>query len=120
MVDLDNDGLPDILITYVNAPHRVYKNMGDGTFKDMTDVAKLGGDGLVGGPAVAFDYDRDGLLDLYIGYYGNYLQGVGPNLARVNTNGSPHKPFTNPGKFHFPDVSAGSEGEDRGWKQPVS
>ncbi len=120
IVDLDNDGLPDILITYVNAPHRVYKNMGDGTFKDMTDVAKLGGDGLVGGPAVAFDYDRDGLLDLYIGYYGNYLQGVGPNLARVNTNGSPNKLFRNLGNFHFQDVSAGSGVENRGWTQAVA
>jgi hypothetical protein len=120
IVDLDNDGLPDILITYVNAPHRVYKNMGDGTFKDMTDVAKLGGEGLVGGPAVAFDYDRDGLLDLYIGYYGNYLQGVGPNLARVNTNATPNKLFKNLGDFHFQDVSSGSGVENRGWTQAVA
>ena len=120
IVDLDNDGRNDIVITYVNAPHRVWKNMGDGTFKDMTDVAKLGGENLVGGPAVAFDFDRDGLLDLYIGYYGDYLHGVGPNLARVNTNGTPNKLFRNMGNFQFKDVSAGSNTENDGWTQAVA
>lgn len=117
IVDFDNDGRQDIFISYVNAPHRVYRNNGDGTFTDMTDKAALGGDGLVGGPAVAFDYDRDGLLDLYIGYYGNYLKGVGPNLARVNTNATPNKLFRNMGGFAFKDVSAGSGTENTGWTQ---
>jgi len=117
IVDFDNDGLEDIFISYVNAPHRVYRNNGDGTFTDMTDKAALGGDGLVGGPAVAFDYDRDGLLDLYIGYYGNYVNGVGPNLARVNSNGTPNKLFRNTGGFTFKDVSANSGTENTGWTQ---
>jgi hypothetical protein len=117
IVDFDNDGRQDIFISYVNAPHRVYRNNGDGTFTDVTGKANLGGDALVGGPAVAFDYDRDGLLDLYIGYYGNYLEGVGPNLARVNTNGTPNKLFRNTGGFAFKDVSAGSGVENRGWTQ---
>ncbi|MCU1349759.1 MAG: RNA-binding protein [Acidobacteria bacterium] len=120
IVDLDNDGLNDIVITYVNAPHRVYRNLGDGTFQDVTDVAKLGGENLVGGPAVAFDFDRDGLLDLYIGYYGDYLHGVGPNLARVNTNGTPNKLFKNMGNFHFKDVSEGSGTENTGWTQAAA
>jgi len=120
IVDLDNDGLNDILITYVNAPHRVYKNMGDGTFKDMTAVAKLGGEDLVGGPAVAFDFDRDGLLDLYIGYYGDYLHGVGPNLARINTNGTPNRLFRNMGNFQFKDVTEGSGTDNNGWTQAAA
>ena len=32
-------------------------------FDDVTSGAGLGGKGLVGGPATAFDYDGDGLLD---------------------------------------------------------
>jgi enediyne biosynthesis protein E4 len=120
IVDFDNDGRDDVFISYVNAPHRLYRNKGDGTFEDMTAKASLGGDGLVGGPATAFDFDRDGLLDLYIGYYGNYLQGVGPNLSRVNTNGTPNKLFRNTGNFTFKDVSAGSGTENAGWTQAVA
>jgi len=116
IVDLDNDGRKDIVISYVNAPHRVYRNNGDGTFTDVTATANLGGDGLVGGPIVAFDFDRDGLLDLYVGYYGNYVKGVGPHLARVNTNGTPNKLFRNTGGFTFKEVP-NSGTENTGWTQ---
>jgi hypothetical protein len=120
IVDFDNDGRRDVFISYVNAPHRLYRNDGGGKFTDVTAAAKLGGEGLVGGPATAFDFDRDGLLDLYIGYYGNYLQGVGPSLSRVNTNGTPNKLFRNSGNFTFQDVSAGSGTENVGWTQAVA
>ena len=120
IVDFDNDGREDVFISYVNAPHRLYRNKGDGTFEDVTAKANLGGDGLVGGPATAFDFDRDGLLDLYIGYYGNYLQGVGPSLSRVNRNATPNKLFRNTGNFTFKDVSAGSGTENLGWTQAVA
>jgi len=116
IVDLDNDGKKDIVISYVNAPHRVYRNNGDGTFTDITNSANLGGDGMVGGPIVAFDFDRDGLLDLYVGYYGNYVQGIGPNLARVNTNATPNKLFRNAGGFAFREVP-NSGTENTGWTQ---
>jgi hypothetical protein len=52
----------------------------------VTDRAGLGGEGLVGGPATALDIDGDGLLDVYIGYFGDYLHGVLPTFARRNTN----------------------------------
>ena len=120
IVDFDNDGNDDVFISYVNAPHRVYRNNGDGTFTDVTAKANLGGEGLVGGPAAAFDYDRDGLLDLYIGYYGNYVKGVGPSLSRVNTNATPNKLFRNTGNFTFKDVSAESGTENTGWTQAVA
>ena len=71
LADLDNDGDQDIVITYVNDPHRVYRNNGDETFSDVTANAGLAGAGLVGGPATVFDYDGDGPLDLYITYFGN-------------------------------------------------
>jgi hypothetical protein len=120
ITDFDNDGRQDFLITYVDAPHRMYRNMGDGVFQDVTEIAALGGTGLTGGPAVAFDFDRDGLLDLYIGYYGNYVKGVGPNLARVNRNATPNKLFRNRGNFRFEDVSKASGTENDGWTQAVA
>ncbi|MCJ8269858.1 MAG: VCBS repeat-containing protein, partial [Psychrosphaera sp.] len=66
IADLDNDGLQDIVITYVNDTHRVYRNLGNEKFADVTDQSGLGGVDLVGGPATVFDFDNDGLLDIYI------------------------------------------------------
>jgi len=119
IVDFDNDGNQDILITYANDAHRMYRNRGDGTFEDVSNKAQLGGEGLVAGPATVLDYDRDGRLDIYLGYFGNYLQGELPTLRRHNTNGTPNKLFRNLGGFRFVDVSAGSGVENSGWTQAV-
>src|SRR5207247_6067239 len=87
VADFDNDGLQDILITYVDDPHRLYRNLGNGRFEDVTARAGLGGKGLVGGPATALDIDGGGRLDLYIGYLGGYLNRGLPDFARRNING---------------------------------
>ena len=119
VADFDNDGLQDILITYVDDAHRLYRNTGGAKFEDVTDRTNLGGKGLVGGPATALDFDRDGLLDLYIGYFGDYLHGEVPTLARRNNNALPDKLFRNKGNFVFEDVSKGSGVENTGWAQSI-
>ena len=119
VADFDNDGLQDILITYVDDAHRLYRNVGNAKFEDVTARTNLGGKGLIGGPATAFDFDKDGLLDVFIGYFGNYLTGDLPTLSRRNTNALPDKLFRNKGNFVFEDVSAGSGVENTGWAQSV-
>jgi hypothetical protein len=119
IADFDNDGLEDIFITYVDDDHRLYKNLGNAKFEDVTARANLGGKGLVGGPATAFDFDKDGLLDLYIGYFGDYVHGVLPTFARRNTNALPNKLFRNKGNFVFEDVTAGSGLDNTGWAQSI-
>jgi hypothetical protein len=119
IADFDNDGLQDILITYVDDAHRLYRNVGNAHFEDVTARAGLGGKGLVGGPATALDFDNDGLLDLYIGYFGDYVHGILPTLSRRNSNALPDKLFRNKGNFVFEDVSAGSGVENLGWAQAV-
>lgn len=120
IADFDNDGLPDILITYADDDHRMYKNLGNAKFEDVTARTNLGGKGLVGGPATALDFDKDGLLDLYIGYFGDYIHGVLPTFARRNTNALPDKLFRNKGNFVFEDVTAGSGVDNPGWAQAVN
>ena len=119
IADFDNDGLPDILITYVNDDHRLYRGLGKGRFEDVTVTAQLGGRGLVGGPATTFDYDKDGLLDVYITYFGNYLRGVLPTLQRRNRNGLPNRLFRNLGNMRFEDVTESAGVADIGWGQAV-
>lgn len=119
IADFDNDGKRDILITYVNDNHQIFRNLGNARFENVSAASGLGGEGLVGGPATVFDYDNDGLLDVYIGYFGNYLEGVGPNLVRNNFNALPDKLFRNQGNFSFKDVTKGSGLNNLGWSQAV-
>jgi hypothetical protein len=119
VADFDNDGLEDVLITYVDDAHRLYRNTGSAHFEDVTDRSGLGGKGLVGGPATAFDFDKDGLLDLYIGYFGDYLKGELPTLSRRNANALPDRLFRNKGNFRFEDVTAGSGVDNPGWAQSI-
>jgi len=120
IADFDNDGLQDILITYVRDSHKLYRNLGNGKFKDVSANANLGGENLVGGPAVTFDYDNDGLLDIYICYFGDYLHGKLPNLSRSNLNGLPNKLFRNKGNMEFEDVTEKSGVGNTGWGQAAS
>lgn len=117
IADFDNDGDQDIFITYCNDAHRLYENIGNAKFRVV--ASDFGGEGLVGGPATAFDYDNDGKLDLYIGYFGNYITGTLPSLARDNHNASPNKLFKNLGDLRFEDRSSGSGTEDTGWAQAI-
>ena len=65
--DYDNDGWSDIYVAN-HGPNVLYRNLGDGTF---TDVTKRTGVGNVSCSVAAtwLDYDRDGWLDLYVGNY---------------------------------------------------
>ena len=70
--DYDNDGFLDVFITQFGGPNRLFRNQGDGTFKEVTALAGVGGNGRWGASATFFDYDRDGLLDLYVANYVDY------------------------------------------------
>lgn len=66
--DYNNDGFPDIFITCVGQS-RLFKNTGKGTFVDVTKTSGLGGHVGFSTSALWFDYDRDGLLDLFVCNY---------------------------------------------------
>lgn len=120
IADFDNDGHQDIFISYVDDDHRLYRGLGGGKFQDVTASAGLGGKGTVGGPATAADFDGDGLLDLYVGNFGLYTQGIKPTLARRNINGLPNQLFRNLGGMRFRDITSGSGVDNRGWTQALA
>ena len=66
--DYNNDGYPDILITCVGQ-NRLFKNSGKGTFIDVTRSSGLDNRQAFSTSALWFDYDRDGLLDLFVCNY---------------------------------------------------
>jgi len=118
--DFDNDGLQDIFLTLVNENHRLYKNLNGEEFEFVSTSNQFGGVGQVGGPATAFDYNNDGLLDVYIGYFGNYMNGQLPSLDRNNQNGSPNALFKNIGNLEFEKVKhIADKNEDLGWTQAL-
>ncbi|MFZ0296148.1 MAG: CRTAC1 family protein [Candidatus Sulfotelmatobacter sp.] len=66
--DYDNDGFPDILVTSVGQ-NRLFHNTGKGSFIDVTNRSGLGKRQAFSTSALWFDYDRDGLLDLFVCNY---------------------------------------------------
>ncbi len=69
--DLDNDGDADLYVTNVRSPNRLYRNDGGGAFTDISAVSGLDFNEHSSG-AVIFDYDRDGLLDVFLTVVGEY------------------------------------------------
>jgi enediyne biosynthesis protein E4 len=81
--DFDGDGWDDIFFTNQLGRCALYRNLGDGTFEDVTKKARVGlGDRICVG-AVWCDYDNDGYLDLYV----TSTRG-GNVLFRNNGNGT--------------------------------
>ena len=66
--DYNNDGFPDIFITCVGQ-NRLFRNTGKGTFLDVTHASGLSTRQAFSTSALWFDYDRDGLLDLFVCNY---------------------------------------------------
>jgi enediyne biosynthesis protein E4 len=66
--DYNNDGFPDLLITCVGQ-NRLFRNTGKGAFVDATQNSGLQGRQAFSTSAIWFDYDRDGLLDLFVCNY---------------------------------------------------
>jgi enediyne biosynthesis protein E4 len=67
--DIDNDGHPDLFVTYYGH-NTLYRNLGNGKFADITERAGLPVTGTRWGSGCALiDYDRDGLLDIFVANY---------------------------------------------------
>jgi hypothetical protein len=76
--DIDNDGLPDLFATNYDRGCRLYRNLGEWRFQDVTEQAGVRAAGRWCGGATFVDVDNDGDLDLYVCCFN------APNLLYVN------------------------------------
>src|SRR5271156_5193248 len=101
--DYDNDGWPDLFVTsyyvsvdesvrsYLGLPPnaetlKLYKNLGDGTFRDVT--AEVGLDRVFMPMGANFgDIDNDGFLDIYLGTGNPSYASLIPNVLLHNKDG---------------------------------
>jgi hypothetical protein len=83
--DYDNDGRPDIVVTDLsNERYMLFRNNGDGTFRDVTNQSGLGAATLsfAGWSTRFFDYDNDGWKDLFVAqsHVMDTIEKTSPNL----------------------------------------
>ena len=108
--DYNNDGKPDLLVVRFGH-NQLYENLGHGKFRDVTKAAGL--DRYMNAiTAVAFDYDRDGNLDLFVGSYFQPVNLFNPSTPRffpesfeTANNGGGVTVFHNNGNGTFTDVT---------------
>lgn len=85
--DINNDGLPDLFFTANMGPNKLFLNLGNLKFKDITEQASPLLKGRPGGwkTGVAMaDVNGDGWLDIYICYSGNVPDELRRNQLFIN------------------------------------
>jgi hypothetical protein len=133
--DYDNDARPDLFVTYYGS-NVLYRNRGDGGFEDATARAKLPTSPRRWGSGCTFvDYDKDGLLDLFVANYlafdlaGTPEPGTGANClwkgipVNCGPKGLPFDTnllFHNEGGGSFRDVSEVSGVARVGGRYPMT
>src|SRR5262245_42546365 len=124
-VDYDNDGHLDLFVTSTRGGNVLFRNMGDGTFKDVTEQAGLSKIAH-SQTAVFFDYDNDGRLDLFLTntaeWTGNsydeaehYFPGKGDFGGVIYSKKESNVLYHNNGDGTFTDVTAKAGLAGRGW-----
>jgi enediyne biosynthesis protein E4 len=86
--DFNNDGKTDVFFTGNQVPNKLYLNLGDWKFKDISDSAGVAGKkGWRTGVTVA-DVNADNLMDVYVCYSGPGADEDRSNQLLINNGGA--------------------------------
>jgi enediyne biosynthesis protein E4 len=88
IADYNKDGRLDVFFpSNRNAPNRLFRNNGNGTFNDVASLVGVTDSGFANAAALFIDYDNDGDRDLIcFGHAGHGAISLAPNLIRVFRN----------------------------------
>ena len=86
MLDYDQDGWPDLLVANDTQPNKLYRNLGNGKFKDVAVEAGLAfsadGKARAGMGVDAADYENSGKTGIVITNFDNEMIGLYRNAGR--------------------------------------
>ena len=105
--DYDRDGLIDLFVSNMGQPCRLYRNLGEGKFKDVApDLGVTGAD--LSFACWFWDYDNDGLLDIYVNDYRTRVGEVLASAMGLKIPGlEPAPALSQPGRRWVPRRVAG-------------
>jgi len=84
--DLNNDGLPEVLLTSNMGTNKLFQNLGGFKFKDISGPAGLKQDNMWSTGVVMADINGDGWLDIYICNSGHMSDGNRRNKLYINNH----------------------------------
>ena len=102
--DYDNDGFPDLYVSNYDGSNFLYHNNHNRTFTETTARAGVPGSGR-GFGAWFFDYDNDGLLDLFVTSYFMSVDETARTYLGLPHNAPTLKLYRNLGNGTFRDVT---------------
>ena len=101
-LDYDNDNDLDLYLVNSAVPSMLYRNNGNGTFTNVTEIAGIDNQGSYGHGVACGDYDNDGYVDIYV------------------TNFGPNRLYHNNGDGTFTDVTTESGTSDKRWSSSAT
>ncbi len=127
--DVDNDGLPDLYVSVLDRPNKLYLNRGGTTPEDWR-FEEMGASAGVQEPIRSFpvffwDYDNDGWEDLFVAGFDPMLAAAAPGETAVqymggSTRAEKNRLYRNNGDGTFTDVSREVELDLSWWAMGIN
>ncbi len=103
--DYDDDRYPDLYVSNLRGANRLYHNNGDGTFVDVAVALKV--QKPIGSfPVWFWDFDNDGVLDLFVASYSSPVSQVAAYFLGQGSKSEPSRLYRGDGIGGFEDVTA--------------
>ncbi|MEQ9410099.1 MAG: CRTAC1 family protein [Fuerstiella sp.] len=98
--DYDSDGDPDLYVSNLNGPNRLYQNLGDGRFRDVAQELGVQKP-LASFPVFFWDYNNDGHLDLSVFSFNADISDVAADYLKLASTAESDAHYEGDGKGGF-------------------